>query len=658
MQQYLMDQLWTLPQWQSRHEIVLSLLLELVGSIAQAITCDEAPHVREEAMAASVAAHPRSSMSSLLMHGLYVVLEHTAGHRPMVHQAAMATLTRLAFHSQYESVSSLLVANMDYVVDILRVRMTQLGEYPQTPHVVEGLLQYGATPESSSLSLSSFWPFLEDTITSVLSSVDHFMNETTHTLGLLRVLHVIVTSQAKPERLSNTTMLDMKNESGGDPSQGPLSIESAVAQKWTVFAEDMQRLFHPDDACGNDHDDDNDHTDTLDTKRPPPPSKLEAAMPVEYHPENEDEDDRGMDHHETNGQKDDHLHQHPHHHRFPKQPMRRLLQEILIRCAYFMAAPDIAISCLACRVLTYALVCFPPTELHPLLHRLWPLLLKRLEAPSSSLSTSASTSKVDTMRTMHHMIAKQHQYPYHRHDLHHGPECNRPPVILAAVQCLETMAGLAGDFLSDRFVESAWPLLKPQLLQAHFIHDTTTKKKSKDGHDVHGLISRSDLQLHLNHRHDAHEHHDPHPGWTKKLASAIEHNTVAVPYRPHGVQCQLQEHVLTCLDLFCRASDGLTSIVADVAATTLPFLRDTAPESLQAKTRMLFVSLARLNSDELFPMLAALANLALPRPPAPIFPSYDETAMSKIHDVRNPELYEANARALLAAIHSDHFAIL
>ncbi|RHY94871.1 hypothetical protein DYB26_003162 [Aphanomyces astaci] len=168
---YLVDVVLQLPLWSSTYDESLSVVLEIVGSIAQAL---------------GVAFRP------LLMHVLYPLVEQLGRPSPVVQQAALATLERIAFFCDSQSVSALLQANMDYVVDMLVSRLTQLDEYPHTPFVVQGLLRHGGSSVTSPPL-----PLLEEAVAGVIRSVDFHVATPQHALGLLRVMKVVVSNEPK-----------------------------------------------------------------------------------------------------------------------------------------------------------------------------------------------------------------------------------------------------------------------------------------------------------------------------------------------------------------------------------------------------------------------------------------------------------------------------
>ncbi|KDO18866.1 hypothetical protein SPRG_15694 [Saprolegnia parasitica CBS 223.65] len=513
---YLLDQLLHLPQWttlpMATHfggqplrlpgaafdsEETTSVLLEILGSCAEALELAFQP---------------------LLMHVLYPIAEHLAGHSSVVHQAATATLQRLAFHCAYDDVPALLHGNMDYVIDMLCARLQQLDAYPHTPFVVEGLLAHaGSTP----------LPLLHDAVQSVLRSVDRYVSSA-HSAGLLRVMKVIVTT--------------------APPSEDTLTETPPRPSKLDAFLKEMKTLFDPtmgvpDDAASEAQLDamlnENDDDDSAVLER-----KMKAAMPVEHEPEADASD----------------------------AIMRDLVKDILVRSSYFMAAPDVATSCLASSVLAHAVLLLPLNDLRPVAARVWPAVLKRMESPAK-------------------------------------------PVVLAALHCLSALAARCGDFLADRFVSEAWPVMRPLL---HVV----------DASAMFPVVTRHDLTM-----------------ADGEMMSST-----------HSLTHQIHAQCLECLRRMCSASLAFESILMDVARVTCPMLRASASASLQEAARRLFLAMAALNGDALFPLLADLGSWALPAPPTEAFPAFTPTAVKNVkHPVStsaSTAAYTANARELLRCMHA------
>ncbi|OQR91829.1 hypothetical protein THRCLA_08862 [Thraustotheca clavata] len=493
---YLLDQLMQLPQWNSQltsavqwsganknllppttlvnTEESTSFLLEVVGSCAQVLEV---------------------KFKLLLIHVLYPIVEHLTGQTIVVHQAASATLKRIAYYCQYKDVGELLHENMDYIIDMLCLRLNQLDAYPRTPFVVEGLLMHADA--SSSLAL------LYDAIKSVIESVDKYVS-TTHSHGLLRIMKVIVSSIKF-------------NEPPLPPPSKPTKLQA--------FIKEMKTLFDPNEGAPDDESSLAQLDNMLDENEQLA-DKMKAAMPMEFDPKAE----------ASNGDK----------------VIVSLTSDIILRCAYYIAAPDVATSCLAGQVLAKAFPILNLTELRPIVARIWPALVKRLSSPLK-------------------------------------------PVILASLECINSLAQLCGDFIADKFIDDAWPIFQTLL-------------EPTDNH-----VARLDL--------------------TKDSSDSVP---------IHSLVHQIQLQALVCLTHMCKASEMFNTILLSIARTTSGFLRHSASQPLQAAARDLFVAMAHLNGDALYPMLAVMGNVALPAPPSKAFPAFTSSAVQNVQFPCTSGNHEAN----------------
>ncbi|RHZ13459.1 hypothetical protein DYB37_006397 [Aphanomyces astaci] len=504
---YLVDVVLQLPLWSSSYDESLSVVLEIVGSIAQAL---------------GVAFRP------LLMHVLYPLVEQLGRPSPVVQQAALATLERIAFFCDSQSVSALLQANMDYVVDMLVSRLTQLDEYPHTPFVVQGLLRHGGSSVTSPPL-----PLLEEAVAGVIRSVDFHVATPQHALGLLRVMKVVVSNEQKQKPPAVET-------------QDKPTTSSASGPRVTTFIQDMNALFQlppPSD----------DHTafhptgETAQSSISDNGSSVHGAMPIEHDEHQDDAADT------------------------PPKGMAKLVEDIVLRSTYFTAAPDTATACLAWQVLTDALAAVHPQHLRPLVHRTWPQLA--------------------------HRVGDSSHKPKH----------------LAAVQCISAVAGLCGDFISDKFVESVWPTFQTHLAQ-HAVPAQSTAVV------LDNVVTSSTT--------------------TTSSTSSLQ--------RPTALTDQIHLHMLVCLERLCRATDAVAFLVPDMATAAQSFLASSAPPPLQEQAVALFQALIRLNADLIFPRVAYMASLPLPPPPSVHFPAYAPDALDRIPDrVPRPALFARNARILV-----------
>eukprot|EP00624_Nannochloropsis_granulata_P000562 evm.model.NODE_12169_length_6326_cov_9.844926.3 len=124
-----------------------------------------------------------------------------------------------------------------------------------------------------------------------------------------------------------------------------------------------------------------------------------------------------------------------------------LILEIIERSCYFLASPNLFIQHQSLAILRLSLLKLAPRRvvLLPTVHRVWPALMARLRACASSISA-----------------------PTRRRPGQHEEDLDRSAdylLIMEALEMISSLAGLCGDFLSLKFTEELWPVLRA-LLQA------------------------------------------------------------------------------------------------------------------------------------------------------------------------------------------------
>lgn len=240
---------------------------------------------------------------------------------------------------------------------------------------------------------------------------------------------------------------------------------------------------------------------------------------------------------------------------------RALTVEILDRSGYFVATPD-PMAC--CQVLSlmeegFLLLKRSQKQLLPLIHRLWSALLPRLHAESRAIVT-------------------------------------------AAAQVVATLSTIAGDFIASRFVEDIWPVFRSRLASINV--DVTAPK-----------LTRS--MLLLSPQQDADVESDQ--------AAAVSPNIADTGSTVLGRKTQeirLLLAILSCLTTVSTHTDAVSQIVPEVLASCSKFLDRSVPAEIVETTSKLLVALYRLNGDEVFCAVAALADWEPPRPPSARFPTF------------------------------------
>lgn len=120
----------------------VSLLLEGIGNMAEIL---------------------QKEFDPMLVFCLYDLTEKLGDSNSIVAQSAWTTLSRISRICGYISVGDLISKNTDYLIDTICDHIKRLHDYPTTPQVLKGILQYA---NQGLVSL------LEDTMDSVFNSLD------------------------------------------------------------------------------------------------------------------------------------------------------------------------------------------------------------------------------------------------------------------------------------------------------------------------------------------------------------------------------------------------------------------------------------------------------------------------------------------------------
>jgi hypothetical protein len=111
-------------------------------------------------------------------------------------QQAVATLNSLALFCQYGSVSELLIANVDYVVNSVSLRLNSLDISPASIAVLTMMVR---------LSGPKLVPFLDDVVDSIFAALENYHGYTSFVESLFSVLHEIVGSAVKADKAMLTS---------------------------------------------------------------------------------------------------------------------------------------------------------------------------------------------------------------------------------------------------------------------------------------------------------------------------------------------------------------------------------------------------------------------------------------------------------------------
>lgn len=119
---------------------------------------------------------------------LYPVVELLGYDNSLVVKSAQHTLVNFACHSGYPSVQSLLLANADYLVDEISIKLNILDFSPQTPIFLSTLIKLGG---------ESLVTYMDDLVTSIFIILDNYHQYTKLVSGMFGVFRVLVEEMKK-----------------------------------------------------------------------------------------------------------------------------------------------------------------------------------------------------------------------------------------------------------------------------------------------------------------------------------------------------------------------------------------------------------------------------------------------------------------------------
>ncbi|GAA5969669.1 hypothetical protein JCM11641_007999 [Rhodosporidiobolus odoratus] len=346
----------------------------------------------------SLATLLRSSFQPFLMQALYHVLAHLSPTtHPSLRAHAQHALPLLSDATAYASPQNLVLANVDYVVNSVSQRLSVSRLEPSAPLVLVEMIRLVGRP---------IVPTVQDLVDDVFEALDDYHGYEEVTVGLWAVLDALlkVMEEELPDR-QDGGRARKRDEARPDPDG-----DFKAFQEWFEHRHDRPEK-----------DEDEEAEEEINPQRPfsstvPPVEQDEASFddpnsdsPAPSPPTEPTADDKPIP---------------------PTRP-QLITAQILSKSVYFLSHPS---PFLRARVLSLIASAVPllsntssgsiPTstgteggrlsDLLPIIHRLWPLLLLRLS---------------DT----------------------------EPFVVLSAASLVEALAQNVGDFMSRRVVEEVWP---------------------------------------------------------------------------------------------------------------------------------------------------------------------------------------------------------
>ena len=124
-----------------------------------------------------------SSFRPLLLNVLYTVLSHFASPQPLVREHAELALSSIAYHTNYASPSNMILDNVDYIVNVVSLRLTRARLSPQAPLVLIAMIR---------LVGGEIVPMVHDVVEEIFDALDDYHGYEALASGLLAVLRVLV----------------------------------------------------------------------------------------------------------------------------------------------------------------------------------------------------------------------------------------------------------------------------------------------------------------------------------------------------------------------------------------------------------------------------------------------------------------------------------
>lgn len=178
-------------------ESVFNELYDFAVSVLDAHT-DAADQVdwRLEALALEVTAFAASRMGPSfrpeLIDVLYPVATFLGASSPELRGHAITTLNSLAASCGYDSVSDLIVDNVDYMVNSVSLHLNQFDISPASTKVLTMMIR---------LTGPRLLPFLDDVVAGIFSALENYHGYTAFVEGLFAVLSEVVDQGTKSDRL-------------------------------------------------------------------------------------------------------------------------------------------------------------------------------------------------------------------------------------------------------------------------------------------------------------------------------------------------------------------------------------------------------------------------------------------------------------------------
>lgn len=224
-----------------------------------------------------------------LIDALYPILHHLGSNEPQVRSHAITCLNIVAAACDYSDVKGLVVANVDYLVNAIALKLNAFDVSPQGPQVLLMMVR---------LAGSSLLPYLEDTVESIFAALEDYHGYPMLVELLFAVLKTVAEEGVKAPLLAITNGDDTTKESSTD--KAPLDIGRLVQmlldrkskEQGPERDQSREDISHPTRPWGKekekdssgieeldeDEDPEGDSRPAEDPPAPPPPSPKTYAL--------------------------------------------------------------------------------------------------------------------------------------------------------------------------------------------------------------------------------------------------------------------------------------------------------------------------------------------------------------------------------------------
>ena len=319
--------------------LLVCLLVQSMGSFAQAVG---------------------GAFEPLLQTAIYPLLEKLGDRNAMISHCAYHSLSLIAHHCGHASISSLIIANADYLVNAVSLNLRCILVHPEAPLVLKAVLLHGS---------DEVLPLMQDSIDEVLFALDiHQEKEYAFWPVLLALVKAIVKWFPNTEQQSVCAPPHVHNE---PPVPNSVSHDDMKEFFINYHKQKLHQGLQDDNDNGDDDKilEDNDTGDTADDKTKSNKKTLST-------------------HHQA-------------------------ALEILKRCTYFVATNILKTKLIVLDAVVFSLRVLQDVqdELLPQVHKLWPAFVKRF-GESNPLVVLKATEVLSTMADvcrdfLRHRVSKE-----------------------------------------------------------------------------------------------------------------------------------------------------------------------------------------------------------------------------------------------------------